>query len=205
MLEFIASNVTIIIIATFVIMIISAMLALSNAHEFGDETIAIIGGLITIICIFILGTLSFNTKGDYPISHAKWKTIYKNDLNADIKIAYNDFSDKHSLNTNQKQQKIKELQSTLEENNDVANIELTIIKGENSITKKVLLEKDNIIAKNIDPNNAKIVKIEYRPSEGTALKVFGVKGRPNKSDKDGEIRITFKSNQDKELEALFKN
>lgn len=71
MLEFIASNVTIIIITTFVIMIISAIITLSNTQEMGNETIVIIGGLITITCIFILGTLSFNTKDHFPISHAK--------------------------------------------------------------------------------------------------------------------------------------
>ena len=68
-----------------------------------------------------------------------------------------------------------------------------------------MLEKENVNAKDIDPNNARIAKIEYRPIEGTTPKVFGVKSRPSKSDEEGEIRITFKSNNDKQLEALFKN
>ena len=138
------------------------------------------------------------------MSHAQWKTIYTNDLNADVKIAYKDFTDKHSISTNQKQN-IKGFQSALDKSDSVMNIKLTAIKGENSITKNVLLEKDNVNTKDIDPNNARIAKIEYRPIEGTTPKVFGVKSRPRKSDKEGEIRITFKSNNDKQLEALFKD
>lgn len=68
-----------------------------------------------------------------------------------------------------------------------------------------MFEKDNLIAKNIDPKNVRIEKIEYRPIKGTAPKVFGIKSKPSKSDQEGEIRITFKSNTNKQLEALFKN
>ena len=157
-----------------------------------------------LVNMVVLGILGINTKGSYPVSHAQWKTIYKNDLNANVKVAYGDFSDKHSISTNQKQN-IKNFQSALDKSDSVINIKLTAIKGENSITKNVLLEKDNVIANNIDPNNARIAKIEYRPIEGTAPKVFGIKSKPNKSDEEGEIRITFKSNNDKQLENLFKD
>ena len=157
--------------------------------------------LVNMIVLVILG---MNTNGSYPVSHTQWKTIYTNDLNAEVKVAYKDFSNKHSISTNQKQN-VKDFQSSFNENDSVINIKLTAIKGENSITKNVLLEKDNVNAKDIDPNNARIAKIEYRPIEGTAPKVFGVKSRPSKSDEEGEIRITFKSNNDKQLENLFKD
>lgn len=84
-------------------------------------------------------------------------------------------------------------------------IKLTATKNNDSITKNVVLEKDNLLAKDVDPTNAYIEKIEYRPIKGTAPKVFGVKSKPNKSDQEGEIRITFKSNTNKQLEALFKD
>ena len=202
MLEFIASNVTIIISVTFIIMIISAIYAFSNTDPLGNENIVIVNGLITIICIAVLVAFALNTEGDYPVSHTKWKTIYKNNLNADIRIAYSDFSNKPDIITNKKQN-IQDFQSALKENNNVINIKLIVTKDENSIVKQVLLEKDNFIAKDVDPNNAQITKIEYRPIEGTAPKVFGIKSKPSKSDKDGEIRITFKSNKDKDLEKLF--
>lgn len=204
MLEFIASNVTIIIIVTFIIMIISAIYAFSNTGPCGNENIVIIDGLITIICIAVLAAFALNTEGDYPVSHTKWKTIYKNNLNADIRIAYSNFSNKPDIITNKKQN-IQDFQSALNENNNVINIKLTVTKDENSIVKQVLLEKDNFVAKDVDPKNAQITKIEYRPIEGTAPKVFGIKSKPSKSNQEGEIRITFKSNNNKELDALFKN
>ena len=204
MLEFIAQNIYVIAILISVLPIIGIFLILYSTSPFSPENIADIGGCMIMIGFIILGLFALNIKGDYPVSHAEWKTIYKNDLNADVKIAYKDFTDKHSISTNQKQN-IKGFQSALDKSDSVMNIKLTAIKGENSITKNVLLEKDNVNAKDIDPNNARIAKIEYRPIEGTAPKVFGVKSRPSKSDEEGEIRITFKSNNDKQLENLFKD
>ena len=205
MLEFIALNVYTIATIAGVLAIIGGLFIIGAMKPSSNEdTYIIIGACMILVNMVILGILGINTKGSYPVSHAQWKTIYTNDLNADVKIAYKDFTDKHSISTNQKQN-IKGFQSALDKSDSVMNIKLTAIKGENSITKNVLLEKDNVNAKDIDPNNARIAKIEYRPIEGTAPKVFGIKSKPSKSDEKGEIRITFKSNNDKQLEALFKN
>ena len=204
MLEFIAQNIYVIAILVSVLPIIGIFLILYSTSPFSPKNIADIGGCMIMIGFIILGLFALNIKGDYPVSHAEWKTIYKNDLNADVKIAYNDFSDNHSISTNQKQN-IKDFQSALKENGNVINIKLTATKNDDSITKNVLLKKDHLIAKNIDANNAKIAKIEYRPIEGTAPKVFGAKGPTSKSYQEGEIRITFKSNTNKQLEALFKD
>lgn len=205
MLEFITLNVYTIATIAGVLTIIGGLFIFGAMIPSSDEDTCIaIGACIILVNMAVLGILGINTKGSYPVSRVQWKTIYTNDLNADVKVAYKDFSDKHSISTNQKQ-KIKDFQSAFDENDGVINIKLTATKGENSITKNVLLEKDNVIANDIDPNNARIAKIEYRPIEGTAPKVFGVKSRPSKSDEDGEIRITFKSNNDKQLEALFKD
>ena len=205
MLEFIASNVYTIATIAGVLTIIGSLFIIGATIPSSDEdTCIVIGACMVLVNMAVLGILGINTKGSYPVSHAQWKTIYTNDLNADVKVAYKDFSDKHSISTNQKQN-IKGFQSAFDENDGVINIKLTAAKGENSITKSVLLEKDNVTANDIDPNNARIAKIEYRPIEGTAPKVFGVKSRPGKSDEVGEIRITFTSNNDKQLEALFKD
>lgn len=205
MLEFIALNVYTIATIAGVLAIIGGLFIIGAMKPSSNEdTYIIIGACMILVNMVVLGILGINTKGSYPVSHAQWKTIYTNDLNADVKIAYKDFTDKHSISTNQKQN-IKGFRSAFDENDGLINIKLTAIKGENSITKNVLLEKDNVNAKDIDPNNARIAKIEYRPIEGTAPKVFGVKSRPGKSDEEGEIRITFKSNNDKQLENLFKD
>lgn len=204
MLEFIALNVYNIAIFAAILAIIGGLIVVWSQTPYGAENADVIGCCMILACMVTLGTLGVNTKGNYPVSHASWKTIYKNDLNAEVKIAYDDFSDKHSLHTNKKQD-ITDFQSTLKENENVIEIKLTVTSGEDSITKDVLFEKDNMIAKNIDPKNVRIEKIEYRPIEGTAPKVFGIKSKPSKSKETGEIRITFKSNSNKQLEALFED
>ena len=107
--------------------------------------------------------------------------------------------------TNTLSVQIKDLQNSFNKNKNMIEIKLTATKNNDSITKNVVLEKDNLFAKDVDLTNTYIAKIEYRPIEGTAPKVFGIKSKPNKSDNDGEIRITFKSNTNKQLEALFKD
>lgn len=205
MLEFIALNVYTIATIAGVLVIIGGLFIIGAMKPSSNEDTYInIGLCMVLVNMIVLVILGMNTNGSYPVSHTQWKTIYTNDLNAEVKVAYKDFSNKHSISTNQKQN-VKDFQSSFNENDSVINIKLTAIKGENSITKNVLLEKDNVIANDIDPNNARIAKIEYRPIEGTAPKVFGVKSRPSKSDEEGEIRITFKSNNDKQLENLFKD
>lgn len=204
MLEFIASNVYNIAIFAGIFAVIGGLIVVWSQTPNGAKNADIIGCCMILTCMVILGTLAVGTRGNYPVSHASWKTIYKNDINAEVKIAYDDFSEKHSLHTNEKHD-ITDFQSTLKESENVIEIKLTVTRGEDSITKDVLFEKDNMIAKNIDPKNVRIEKIEYRPIKGTAPKVFGIKSKPSKSDREGEIRITFKSNTNKQLEALFKN
>lgn len=82
-------------------------------------------------------------------------------------------------------------------------IELKAKSGDNTLFKRVGITQDNVIAKNVDPNNAKIAKIEYRPIKGVAPKLFGKQGKPRASEKEGEIRITFESSKDEKLEKLF--
>lgn len=204
MLEFIAQNVYSIAIFAGILLVIGILLVVSSVTPWHTKYNELIGYCVTMTGMSILAPLIVGTRGSYPVSHAEWKTIYKNSLNADVKIAYDDFSDKHSINTNQKQN-IEDFQSALNNNGNVMEIKLIATKGNDSVTKNVLLEQTNIVAKGIDPTNAYIEKIEYRPIEGETLKVFDVKGKTSKSDKDGEIRITFKSNTNKQLEALFKD
>lgn len=204
MLEFIAQNVYIIAILAGILAIMGLLLILYSTNPFSIENADIIGVCMMLICMIILGILAMNTEGNYPVSNAQWKTIYKNDLKADVKIVYNGFSDKHAISTN-KRQNIQDLQNSFNKNKNMIEIKLTATKNNDSITKNVVLEKDNLFAKDVDLTNTYIAKIEYRPIEGTAPKVFGIKSKPNKSDNDGEIRITFKSNTNKQLEALFKD
>ena len=152
--------------------------------------------------------LTSNISRAYPVSNAPWKTIYKNDLNANIRIDYkdsDDSSEKYTLETGKTTQNIQKFQSELKETDVFSDVQLTVKKGEDSLTKNVMLENKNFITKNVDLENARIVKIEYRPLNGQTRKVFGTLGKTKSTNKDGEIRITFESNTNKQLENLFKD
>lgn len=208
MLKFIALNINsifTIIAVLFVIGIIGVLFCATNPYynEHGDTF-----GIITLLSAIVGLTLLFNISKPYPVSNAPWKTIYKNDLNANIQINYedsDDSSDKYSLETGKTNQSIQKFQSRLKEADVFSSVQLTVTKGDDSIAKTVMLENKNLITKDIDLNNARIAKIEYRPLDGETRKVFGVKGKTESTNKDGEIRITLKSNNDKQLENLFKD
>ena len=208
MLKFIALNInsiSTIIVVLFVIGIIGVLFCATNPYynEHGDTF-----GIITLLSAIVGLTLLFNISKPYPVSNTPWKTIYKNDLNANIQINYedsDDSSDKYSLETGKTNQSIQKFQSRLKEADVFSNVQLTVTKGNDSVAKTVMLENKNLITKNVDLNNARIVKIEYRPLDGETRKVFGVKGKTESTNKDGEIRITVKSNNNKQLENLFKD
>lgn len=208
MLEFIASNINsifTIIAVLFVIGIIGLLFCATMPYY--DEYFDIFG-IITLLSAIVGLTLLFNISKPYPVSNTPWKTIYKNNLNANIQINYkdsDDSSDKYSLETGKTNQSIQKFQSQLKEADVFSSVQLTVTKGNDSIAKTVMLENKNLIAKNVDLNNARIVKIEYRPLDGETRKVFGVKGKTESTNKDGEIRIIFKSNNNKQLENLFKD
>lgn len=208
MLKFIALNInsiSTIIAVLFVIGIIGVLFCATNPYynEHGDTF-----GIITLLSAIVGLTLLFNISKPYPVSNAPWKTIYKNNLNANIQINYedsDDSSDKYSLETGKTNQSIQKFQSRLKEADVFSNVQLTVTKGNDSVAKTVMLENKNLITKNVNLNNARIAKIEYRPLDGETRKVFGVKGKTESTNKDGEIRITLKSNNNKQLENLFKD
>lgn len=208
MLEFIALNInsiSTIIVVLFVIGIIGTLFCATNPYynEHGDTF-----GIITLLSAIVGLTLLFNISKPYPVSNAPWKTIYKNNLNANVQINYedsDDSSDKYSLDTGKARQSIQKFQSRLKEADAFSSVQLTVTKDDDSVAKTVMLENKNLITKDIDLNNARIAKIEYRQLDGETRKVFGVKGKTESTNKDGEIRITFKSNNNKQLENLFKD
>ena len=151
--------------------------------------------------IFIL--LVFYTSSDYPVSGGPWKQIYQNELDATIELTYKAQGDQQTIVTGKSPVELKILQEAAN-NYAFLQIELKVKSDDNTLFKQVGITQDNIKAKNVDPSNAKIAKIEYRPIKGVAPKLFGKQGKPRASDTDGEIRITFESNKDKKLEKLFK-
>lgn len=208
MLKFIALNINSISTIIAVLFVIGAIGACYCATKPFYNEYADTFGIIALSSAIVGLTLLFNISKPYPVSNAPWKTIYKNDLNANIQINYkdsDDSSDKYSLETEKTNQNIQKFQSQLKEADVFSSVQLTVTKGNDSIAKTVMLENKNLITKDIDLNNARIAKIEYRQLDGETRKVFGVKGKTESTNKDGEIRITVKSNNNKQLENLFKD
>lgn len=211
MLQFIASNINSIFTIIAVLFVIGIIgLLFCTTMPYYDEYFDIFG-IITLLSAIVGLTLLFNISKPYPVSNAPWKTIYKNNLNANVQINYedsDDSSDKYSLDTGKRgkaRQSIQKFQSRLKEADVFSSVQLNVTKDDDSVAKTVMLENKNLITKDIDLNNARIAKIEYRPLDGETRKVFGVKGKTESTNKDGEIRITFKSNNNKQLENLFKD
>ena len=157
-------------------------------------------GLLCSLLIFLFLVLA--TGANYPVSGGTWKQIYQNNVDATIELSYTDEGEKHTIVTGKSPVDLKMLQGVAS-NYIFLEIELKAKSGGNTLVKRVGITQDNVIAKNVDPSNAKIAKIEYRPIKGVAPKLFGKQGKPRASEKEGEIRITFESSKDKKLEKLF--
>ena len=139
-----------------------------------------------------------------PVSESKWVEIYQNDLEATVKLEYQDYGDHyHSVFAGSHDESLKDLSDTATRNKVVRGIKLTVKKDYNEIQKIVVLDKNNIIQNYDDLNNVKIAKVEYRKIDGLARELFGVYGSPKTADEVGEIRITLESSEDQELRKVF--
>lgn len=162
---------------------------------------------------FLVATVSFLFLGFFfllfgsiqrPVSSNEWVEIYQNDLDATVKLEYQDYKDYyHTAFAGTHDESLKDLSDTIMRKPAIRNIKLTVKKDYNEIQKIVVLDKDNLIQKYDDLNNVKISKVEYRKIDGLSRVLFGVYGSPHKFDEIGEIRITLESSEDKELQKVF--
>lgn len=162
---------------------------------------------------FLVATVSFLFLGFFfllfgsrqrPVSSNEWVEIYQNDLDATVKLEYQDYKDYyHSAFAGTHDERLKDLSDTVIRKQVIRGIKLTVKKDYNEIQKIVVLDKDNLIQKYDDLNNVKISKVEYRKIDGLSRVLFGVYGSPHKFDEIGEIRITLESSEDKELQKVF--
>lgn len=86
MLQFIASNINSIFTIIAILFVIGAIgAAWCVTHPYYEEHVETFG--ITTLLSAIVGIILLcNISRPYPVSNAPWKTIYKNDLNANIQI-----------------------------------------------------------------------------------------------------------------------
>lgn len=199
MIQFILDNNVFII---YVFMALSLIFLVRTYYQY-DHDGNMITPVVGLFCsLFIFFILVLATGASYPVSGGPWKQIYQNNVDATIELSYTDEGKKQTIVTGKSPVDLKMLQGVAS-NYIFLEIELKAKSGDNTLFKRVGITQDNIEAKNVDPSNAKIAKIEYRPIKSVAPKLFGKQGKPRASEKEGEIRITFESSKDKKLDKLF--
>lgn len=199
MIQFVLDNSTVL---TYIAMGLIFISFLGIFHQADNNNDPLIPAVTLVVSFVVFGLLVFFTSSNLPVSGGSWKQIYRNDVDATIELTYKAGDKEQTIVTSKSPVDLSMLQRAAELN-DFLEIELKAKSGDNTLFKRVGITQDNVIAKNVDPSNAKIAKIEYRPIKGVAPKLFGKQGKPRASEKEGEIRITFESSKDKKLEKLF--
>lgn len=201
MIQFILDNSTVLIYVAMVLFIVFFIGIFYQDRQNNNPFPPAVACVVSFVTFWIL---VFCVSSNYPVSGGPWKQIYQNNVDATIELSYTDEGKKHTIVTGKSPVDLEMLQRVASDY-IFLEIELKAKSGDNTLFKRVGITQDNIKAKNVDPNNAKIAKIEYRPIKGVAPKLFGKQGKPRASEKEGEIRITFESSKDKKLEKLFGN
>lgn len=148
-------------------------------------------------------TIVLSKTPDVKQSKQPWRVIYKNDINADVKIEpagpyKNTITPKDTISEEDINRYMPDY-SFPWTNKDEAAVEITAKNDVDSTTKTVTLPKDNIIEtwpKGMKPNKSKghIIKIEYRSTPVTR-KWFTI---PVDKTDYKEIRITIEYEGQKE-------
>ena len=201
MIQFILDNSTVL---TYIAMGLIFISFLGMCYQLDNNNDPLPPAVTLVVSFVVFGLLVCFTSSNLPVSGGSWKQIYRNDVDATIELTYKAGDKEQTIVTSKSPVDLSMLQRAAELNNFL-EIELKAKSGDNTLFKRVGITQDNVIAKNVDPSNAKIAKIEYRPIKGVAPKLFGKQGKPRASEKEGEIRITFESSKDKKLEKLFDN
>ena len=153
----------------------------------------------------IFGTILFASQitTEYT-SDSEWKEVYTNEIDAEVTINL-ETNDGHRI---YEATGGKPLGDDYKKLSTYMNGTIVATKENLQETKKIHLDKNDIVHENELTPTSKITKIEYKPVTKMYLTVFGYRGNAEKSDKDGIVRITIsddKSPERKELKSLFEN
>lgn len=144
----------------------------------------------TYIALFVLLLISMpflvlNLKEE-KFYATEWKQVYQNDKDIDLSLAFDsDFDYKIPLN----EPLVNTELYNQGENSKVLNYThyLTLVKDKVSITRKAKLTE--LVGET--GKDAKIIKVEYRKIDYTYNRLFNLVGSHEKSEYDGELRLTF--------------
>lgn len=167
----------------------------------------------TILLWFVFSkttTIVLSKTPDVKQSKQPWRTIYKNDINADVKIEpagpyKNTIRPKDTISEEDINRYMPDYSFPWTNKNEAA-VEITAKNNVDETTKEVTLPKDNIIEtwpKGMKPNKSKghITKIEYRSTPVTR-KWFNIP--VDKTDyKEIRITIEYEGQKDPSTAQLF--
>lgn len=178
-------------LATFLIVLILAVILMFCADgesnwerpRWFKYTYVTLFVLVLASCPF----LALNLKEE-KVYATDWKQIYENNKNIDLALAFDDdFEYKIPLNEPLANTRIY----NSGDNSRVLNYThyLTLKKDNASIIRKAKLTE--LVGET--GSTAKIIKVEYRKIDYTYNRLFNLVGSQEKSDYDGELRLTFDS------------
>lgn len=155
--------------------------------------------LVPVIIIFIGLSIASTTQVEYT-SNSEWKTIYENNIDAEIIL---------NLKTNNGDLISnaivgKSIGNDYKDYNKNRNMNGTILAKKDNLeeTKTIHINKNDIIYDGELTPTSKITKIEYKPAEKKYKTLFGHKGKESDADIDGLVRITISDDNSPERTAL---
>lgn len=174
-------------------------------------SLSFLASTILLTTVFVkTTTIVLSKTPDVKQSKQPWRTIYKNDINADVKIEpagpyKNTITPKDTISEEDINRYMPDYSFPWTNKNEAA-VEITAKNDVDSTTKTVTLSKDNIIEtwpKGMKPNKSKghITKIEYRSTPVTQ-KWFNI---PVDKIDYKEIRVTieYEGQKDPSTKQLF--
>lgn len=161
--------------------------------------------LVPVIIIFIGLSIASTTQVEYT-SNSEWKTIYENNIDAEIILnlkTENGYLISNAIGG-------KTIGTDYKDYIRDSNMNGTILAKKDDLEEKKTIHINNsdIIYNSELTPTSKITKIEYKPAEKKYKTLFGYKGKESDADIDGLVRITISDDNSPErtaLQSLFTN
>lgn len=161
--------------------------------------------LVPVIIIFIGLSIASTTQVEYT-SNSEWKTIYENNIDAEIILnlkTENGYLISNAIGG-------KTIGTDYKDYTRDSNMNGTILAKKDDLEEKKTIHINNsdIIYNSELTPTSKITKIEYKPAKKKYKTLFGHKGKESDADIDGLVRITISDDNSPErtaLQSLFTN
>lgn len=206
MLQFFLSDFGIVMYQLIVAIIAAFILIAAYIyHKFiklGESNAEIIGYALALFIAMICGIPLLYISKTYVFDE-NWKQIYTNDNDTKVIITN---SNQYGLRVNNDLIAGDKLSADYKLFTVPSEADIKIKKDDASYSKKVRIEKDNIVINGDLNEDSRITKIEYKNIQGHQRSLFGHEGPIEKDEVEGELRITIEQDsKQKELKQIFEN